>query len=220
MAELKLAAKPRTLTGRKVKRIRAEGWVPVIIYGQGQEPIPAQVPSLEFEKLLRSGATAQLVELEVEGVGRKNVLVREVQRHPVRHNLLHADFYAVSMREKQEVTVPVVAVGEVKGLGADAVLVQAMDHVEIEALPANIPAQIEVDVTNLTPEHPITVADLPELPGVEYLTPAEETVFSLVMSRAAAAEVGEEEAELEGVAEGGAEPEVISRGKQEEEDEE
>lgn len=215
MAELKLTAQVREVTGSKVKQLRRQGLIPVVIYGQDREPVNAQVNEIALERVLQAGGTSQLVEVELEGVGRRNILVREVQRHPVRRSLLHADFYAVSMRQKQQLAVPIIAVDS-GARPADLVLVQALDQVEIEALPADIPAHVEVDVSHLnSPEaEPITVADLPKLPGVEYLTPADEVVFSLVASRAAAAE---EEEEME--EEMGAEPEVIGRGREEEDEE-
>jgi large subunit ribosomal protein L25 len=218
MAELKLEAQRRSVTGHKVRQLRTQGWVPAVVYGRGAKPVNIQVPAPELDRILKHGGSSQLVELHIEGGGHKNVLVREVQRHPVKRNPLHADFYAVSMREKQQVTVPIVSVGTPELVSADVVLVQQLDQVELEALPAKIPAQIEVDISGMTPDKPITVGDLPKLPGIEYLTPADEPVFNMVLSRAAAAAEGEEEAEIEYGEEGAAEPEVISRGKQEEED--
>jgi large subunit ribosomal protein L25 len=215
MTTLKLEAQPRTIVGRKVKQLRRQGLVPVVIYGNKQAPENIQVDAFTFDRLLSGGAASQLLEVDIEGVGTRNVLIREVQRHPVRHSPLHADFYAVSMTEKQSVHVPVVAVGRTGALGVELVLVQAMDQVEIEALPADIPAHVEVDISRLNSAEaePITVADLPQIPGVTYLSPAEETVFSLVVTRAA---VEEEAEEVEEVVE--AEPEVIRRGKEDEDE--
>ena len=218
MSVLKLSARPRTITGRKVRRIRPKGLVPVVIYGGGDAPRNAQVEVAEFEKVLSEGGNSQLVEVDLAGED-YNVLVREVQRHPVRHNLLHADLYTVNMSETQQVSVPLVTVG-VRDFGADLVMVQSMDSVEIEALPADIPAQIEVDVARLeTPESPpITVTDLPDIPGVIYISDAEEPICSLILSRAAVSEEDmEEEAEL---VDPDVEPEVIGRGREDEEAEE
>ncbi len=218
MSVLKLSASPRTITGRKVRRIRPKGLVPVVIYGGGDAPRNAQVEVAEFEKVLSEGGNSQLVEVDLAGDD-YNVLVREVQRHPVRHNLLHADLYTVNMSETQQVSVPLVAIG-IRDFGADLVMVQSMDSVEIEALPADIPAQIEVDVARLeTPESPpISVSDLPDIPGVIYISDAEEPICSLILSRAAVSEEEmEEEAEL---VDPDVEPEVIGRGREDEEAEE
>ena len=216
MSTLTLNANARSLTGRKVRRLRPEGIIPVVIYGRGLDPQNAQVDSMEFERVLRDGGNSQLVKIHLEGQ-EHNVLVREIQRHPVRHNLLHADFYAVSMTETQHVSVPLVSVGTADA-SADVVMVQAMDHVEIEALPANIPAFIEVDVSVLEgPEsEPITVANLPNIPGVTYISDPDEPIYSLILSRAAVSQ-DEEELEDELLA-SGAEPEVIGRGRDAEEE--
>ena len=117
-------------------------------------------------------ATSQLVELTVDGGEVKNVLVRDIQRDPVRHFLMHADFYAVNMLQKQIVTVPIQGFGEPDALAAGLMMLQALDQVEIEALPAAIPAVIEVDVTSLTLEDSITVSDLPHMVGVQTHDPA------------------------------------------------
>ncbi len=218
MSVLTLSANSRSVTGRKVRRLRPEGIIPVVIYGGGDAPRNAQVEDAEFERVLRDGGNSQLVKVDLEGED-INVLVREIQRHPVRHNLLHADFYTVNMSETQQVSVPLVTVGAVT-VSADLVMVQSMDSVEIEALPADIPAAIEVDVSRLeTPENPpITVADLPTIAGVSYISDADEPICSLILSRAAISE--EEEMEEEELLDTDVEPEVIGRGREEEEEEE
>ena len=210
MSELRLEAEPRTLVGRKVRQLRTQGWVPVVVYGQAQPPTNLQVTSANLERVLHHGGMSQLVQVQVHNGGAQNILVREVQRHPVSHHLMHADFYAVNMSEMQQVHVPIVAVGRPSALSAGLMMLQPMDSVEIEALPADIPAFIEVDVSGLTDEEPLTVAHLPAVNGVTYLAHAEDAVFTLIATRAAEAD---EEAEAEMV-----EPEVISRGREEEED--
>ncbi|MXZ20272.1 MAG: 50S ribosomal protein L25 [Caldilineaceae bacterium SB0665_bin_25] len=215
MSVLTLSASSRSVTGRKVRRLRPEGIIPVVIYGGGDAPRNAQVEDAEFERVLRDGGNSQLVKVDLEGED-INVLVREIQRHPVRHNLLHADFYTVNMSETQQVSVPLVTVGAVT-VSADLVMVQSMDSVEIEALPADIPALIEVDVSRLEmPESPpITVADLPTIAGVSYISDADDPICSLILSRAAISE--EEEMEEEELLDTDVEPEVIGRGREEEE---
>lgn len=218
MSTLTLNANSRSITGRKVRRLRPQGLVPVVIYGGMDAPRNAQVDVVEFELVLRAGGNSQLVQVDLEGED-YNVLVREVQRHPVRHNLLHADFYTVSMTETQQVGVPIFTVGETI-IGADFVMVQSMDSVEIEALPGDIPAHVEVDVSRLeTPESPpVTVADLPSIPGVTYITDADEPICSLILSRAAVSE--EEEEEEAELLDTDMEPEVIGRGREDDEEEE
>jgi large subunit ribosomal protein L25 len=147
----------------------------------------------------------------VEGGGKHNVLVREVQRHPTTHSFLHVDLYAVNMREKQRTSVPLVAVGKPTAMVGGLMILQEHDVVEIEALPTDIPAHVEVDVTNLDLERPITVADLPQLPGVTYLVDEGVALISLLAPRVQ--EVTETPVEEEG-----AEPEVVGRDKDDEEE--
>ena len=205
MSELRIDAQLRDVTGHKVKHLRKQGIVPVVIYGQDRQPINAQVDSMRLDRLIQVGGT-QLIELTMTDGGLHNVLIREVQRHPVRRNPTHVDFYSVNMLVKQQVRVSVVSVGHVSGAGAGMVLLQAFSDVEIEALPADIPAHIEVDISILdgVDTTHITVADLPVMAGISYLDDPEEIVFSLVASRA------EIEADEEAAADS-VEPEIVGR---------
>ena len=207
MADLKLDAQPRTLTGRKVRQLRVQGLVPMVVYGKTQEPVNLQVSSRALETTLHKGGFSQLVQVNVEGGGSHNVLVREIQRHPVTHAFTHVDLYAVNMREKQHVSVPIVGIGKPDALVTGFMVLQALDAVEISALPSDIPPSIEVDITALDVDNPITIADLPQIPGIEYLGDPHEHVFSLMATRV-------EEVE-EVPVEGEAEPEVLPRGKEE-----
>jgi large subunit ribosomal protein L25 len=215
MADLTLDAQPRSVTGRKVRQLRAQGLVPVVVYGNNQPTVNLQVNARSLEMTLRHGGFSQLVEVNVEGGGKHNVLVREIQRHPVNHSFLHVDLYAVNMSEKQYTSVPVVSTGTPAAMVTGLTILQEHDTVEIEALPADIPASIEVDITALDLDRPITIADLPQLPGVDYLGDEHTHLFTLIAPR-----VQEEEEEEEEVVEEGAEPEVVGRGKEDEEEEE
>ena len=211
MSDLKLMADPRTLTGRKVNQLRRQGVVPVVVYGALAEPVNLQVADRELERTLHGGGASQVVTVTVSDGGVHNVLIKNVQREPVFHSLLHADFYAVNMNETQRVSVPLVATGKASGMAAGLMFFQAHELIHIEALPADIPAEIEVDVTPLTLETPIHVRDLPAAKGVAYLDDPDEVVFMLMTTRAGEAE----EESAEGAA---AEPEVVKRGKQTDEE--
>ena len=211
MSDLKLMADPRTLTGRKVNQLRRQGVVPVVVYGALAEPVNLQVADRELERTLHGGGASQVVTVTVSDGGVHNVLIKNVQREPVFHSLLHADFYAVNMNETQRVSVPLVATGKASGMAAGLMFFQAHELIHIEALPADIPAEIEVDVTPLTLETPIHVRDLPAVKGVAYLDDPDEVVFMLMTTRAGEAE----EESAEGAT---AEPEVVKRGKQPEEE--
>lgn len=213
MSELKLEAQPRTVTGRKVRQLRAQGLVPVVVYGKNTKPINLQVNARSLELTLQRGGTSQLVQVDVAGGASHNVLIRDVQRHPYNRSYTHADLYAVNMSEKQHVSIPVVGQGKPATLVTGLMVLQTLDSVMVSALPADIPASIEVDLTPLDLESPILVSNLPSVTGVEYLSDPNEHVFSLIATR------GEVEEEAEATEEA-AEPEVVARGKQDEEDEE
>lgn len=211
MSEIKLDAQPRTLTGRKVRQLRTKGLVPVVVYGNNQAPVNLQVTSRNLETALHHGAFSQLVRVNVEGGSSHNVLVREIQRHPVSHAFTHVDLYSVNMTEKQHVNVPVVGTGKPDALLTGFMVLQALEMVAIEALPADIPSSIEVDITNLDADHPITIADLPKMAGVEYLGEPTEHLFILMATRLQDVE--------EVAVESAAEPELVGKDAEDKKDE-
>ena len=211
MDDLKLVADRRELTGRKVGQLRRQGLVPVVVYGNVKQPVNLQVDIKQLERTLHAGGDTRVVEVTVNGGGLHNVLVKNVQREPVGHRLLHADFYAVNMSEKQRVTVPLVTTGKPAGMMTGVMVLKLHEAIHIEALPADIPGEIEVDISPMTMERPITIADLPKVKGVSYVDDPEEVLFNLQLTRE---EVAEEAAAAE------VEPEVVKKGKQTEEEEE
>jgi large subunit ribosomal protein L25 len=214
MSDLNLKAEQRNITGRKVSQLRREGLVPVVVYGAISAPINLQVAARDLERTLHAGGASQVVSVAVAGGSKHNVLIKSIQREPVSHSLMHADFYAINMNEKQHVSVSLVASGKASGMAAGLMFYQPHEMLRIEALPADIPAEIVMDIEALTLETPIHVRDLPVVKGVAYLDDPDEVVFSLITTRAGEAETTEEEAE-----EGEIEPEVVKRGKQSDEDE-
>jgi large subunit ribosomal protein L25 len=208
MSDLKLEAQPRELTGRKVSQLRRQGLVPVVVYGNVKQPVNLQVAERSLDRLMHAGGATQVVEVTVTDGAVHNVLVKEIHREPISHRTLHADFYAVNMLEKQHVTVPLHMVGKASGMAAGMMVFQAHEAVHVEALPADIPTAIEIDLTPLTLERHLTVADLPQLAGVSYMDDAHEILFSLIQTK-------EEVVDGEGAA---AEPEVVKKGKQTDEE--
>ena len=211
MSELKIDAQLRNVTRNKVKQLRRDGLIPVVIYGQERTPVNAQVDSTSLDRLIQAGGATQLVEVMMDKGDKLNVLIREVQRHPVRHNPIHADFYSVNMRVMQQVRIPIVSVGSLANSVGEMVLIQSLSDVEIEALPSDIPAHIEVDISVLDGEDMdrITIADLPAMASVSYLDDAEESVFSLIASHTETEAEADEEDEIE--YDESAEPEVIGQ---------
>jgi large subunit ribosomal protein L25 len=156
----KLKASVRTITGKKVKNLRKQGLLPSTIYGQGMEPISIQVVDKDLEAIFKHAGESGLVDLTVDDKVMP-ILFRNPQYHPVVGNLLHVDCFKVNLKEKITTNVPIVFIGEAPAVKEGKVLVEVLNEVEIEALPADFPEKIEVDLTKLeNVDSVITVADL------------------------------------------------------------
>ncbi len=210
-----LNVEPRAHTGSHVKQVRAQGMVPGVIYGQGKDAAPIQFKEIDLVRLLRQGAASQLLQLNGLGKNPRFVLLREVQRHPTRRSLLHADFYEVQMGVVISTEVPVHFQGESLALKAGAVLIHHLDAIEIECLPREIPESLVADLGKLeTVDDVIKVSDLPIPEGVTLLQNPDDIVVSLAISRKLAEGEAFEEEEEGGVVE----PELLSTREEEEEE--
>ncbi len=190
MADLALRAERRAVVGKKVRALRRQGLLPANLYGPGVEPTPLQVPTREAELVLRRVTPTTLLGLQVNGEGPRRVLVREVQRHPVTDALVHVEFFAVPMDEAIRAEVPIHLVGEAPAVAErGGTLVRSLDVVEVEALPADLPTRLDVDLSSLVEFHSaIHVRDIPLPRGVTMLTPGESPVVTVVPPRLEAAE--------------------------------
>ncbi len=181
--QVKLSARPRLEEGRNaVKRVRARGAVPAVIYGGTEKPANLEVDRKELARLLAHSASENiLVELEIEGAskgGNRLSMIQEVQHHPVRGDILHVDFHAVSASETIEAEVPVEPIGEAAGVKTFGGILQQLVHtLEIECLPKDLPDMIQVDVTELGVGDSLHVKDVPLPAGVTALADEELTVF-------------------------------------------
>jgi large subunit ribosomal protein L25 len=202
MARKELSVAPRQVLGKKVKQLRQAGVLPANIYGHGLDSVAVQVSAEELEKTLRASSANEVIDLKVEGEkSARPVVVHHLQRHPVNAGLLHADFYQVSLREKMRADVPLVIVGRSEAVDTySGVLVSSLEALHIEALPLDIPARIEVDITPLTElESALHVRDLALPSNIVLLTDPEVVVVKVAAPRVveeevAAAEAVEEEA--------------------------
>lgn len=166
------------------KRLRREGWVPAILYGQEMDsPLPLQVKVMDLRQMLARGERS-LINVQVSGSQQDAsypAMVKELQRHPVKGHYLHLDLYQVSLTRKVTSTSPVTILGEPVGVREfDGVLQHQLWEVDIECLPGQLPDHLEVDVSALEIGDNVTVADLQVPEGVEILTPEEEVVASVV----------------------------------------
>lgn len=177
--ELILMAEPRDIHGKKVKRLRREGKIPGVVYGPVVEgTVSVSVNDRDFNKFFMAHGHSTIFTLKWDG-GDQPVLIREVQRDPVRQDYLHIDFFAPNMNVKLRQNVAVSLSGDVDVSGG--VLQQALTELEVEALPSDLPSEITVDISSLTEIHDtVTVADIPAIDKVEIITDVESVIASII----------------------------------------
>lgn len=211
-----LAATPREKTGKGAARqARFARQVPAVIYGHGRPTQPLMVDALALEKALSGVEPAStLIELTVDGK-MSRTLIREIQRHPIRPDIIHVDFYEIHAHEKITLEVPVHLVGTPDGVrNAGGVLDQVLREVKIEVLPEHIPDRVELDVTNLKIGDSRHVRDL-TIPNAVILNGPDLTIATVVPPRAEEVAAPAPEAATEV-----AEPELIRKVREGEEGEE
>ncbi len=209
-----IEAEVREIIGKQTNQLRRDGWIPGVIYGRKASK-SVQMEQKALRRALRTVGTTQLADLSIGGKSH-TVIVREIQQHPTRGDIVHVDFLEVDMKVKLRSAAELVSIGESapeeEGLG---VVTMMLREVEIESLPDDLVAQIEVDLSAIaTPDDVIYVSDLKVPDGVEIMTDPEMVVARFTY---AAAEEEEEAVEEEEEAE---DVEVIGRGKRDDEEEE
>lgn len=210
---LELHAEERAVLGKKVRRLRHEGWLPAVLYGAARGGRPLQVRAKEAEEVVRLAGTSHLIAVRVAGEKEPiQALVRDLQRDPIRRELIHLDLYQVEMTRLITVEVPIVLVGEAPVVEQRVgILLQDTQSVEIECLPTDLIDVIEVDLSELTEvDQQITVGDLAFPPSIRVLSDPEEVVVRVSPLEAPPEE---EVVELPGV-----EPELVGRRREEEEE--
>ena len=196
------------------RRARRNGQVPVTIYGGKGETVAALAQASELAAILRSDTGRNTIfTLDVEGVGASEVMFVDRQIDPVRMRLVHADFKRLVKGEKIETTVPLRLVGEPTGVKEQAgVLEQIVRNLDIRCEPRDIPEHIDVDVTNLGVHDVLHVSDIPAIAGVEILEEPQTVIATIGVVKEEVVEAPPVEGEAP------AEPEVIGKGKKEEEE--
>ncbi len=219
MERIKLDAQIREeVRKNKVKKLRKLDFVPACLYKEGKETKNIKVDKKSLSEVLHTKAGENvIVDLLLSDEKTKNarpVMIKEVQYHPIKSEILHVDFNEISLTKSIEIKVPIVTKGDPEAVTKeDGTIEHVMWEIEVECLPTNIPEQIEVQVGELKIGDKIHVKDLSVPPGVKILSDPEQTVLSAEPPHVE--EVAEEVPE-EG--EEGTEPEVIKKGKKEEEE--
>src|SRR6267142_2958010 len=223
MAEIVISAKNRADRGKNAaRRLRREGFVPGIVYGGKGENLAVAVDPKTLQKVLRSEAGRNaILKLDIAGQGAANAILKSWQIDPIKENFLHADFYRIAMDVAIRVTVPVAVKGEARGVKVDAgILELILREIAVECLPGDIPERIEVDVSDLGINDAIRVSGLEVSGKVKVLAAPDQVIVHVVSVKeeeAPAAAVTAPVAEGEAAAAPSAEPEVIKKGKKEEE---
>lgn len=204
MAIEKFPAQRRSVVGKKVAQLRREGHLPGIVYGPVvKDTVPVVVDSRTFLRFYQAHGHATLFDLTWED-GKESVFIREVQFDPVRRTPLHVDFFAPNLRKPIRAMVPVV-LHNAQG-SSQAILTELRTDVEVEALPARIPAQIDIDVSGLEqPGDAVHVRDLVLPENVIAVTDGDEIIAHMVALAAAEEPIEEAEDAAEAEAEASAE---------------
>lgn len=178
MEDLILKSKKRDIIGKKVSQLRAQGELPVVLYGKEIKPLNLTINQKEFEKISKTAGTSTLVNLAVENEKPVKVLIQDIQFDPVKDNIIHADLYQVKMTEKLQTEIPLKFIGEslaVKDLQGN--LITNREALEVECLPDDLVSEIEVDITKLaTFDDMIHVKDILVPEKISVLTDPEEVV--------------------------------------------
>jgi large subunit ribosomal protein L25 len=220
-----LEATTRETFGKnEARRTRQAGRVPAVVYGasadagQARVATPIAVHPKALSKILHSESGANtLISLKLAG-GDAKVLIKEYQIDPVTHQILHADFYRVAMDKLLRVTIPVVTKGEPKGVKQQGGILEFIRReIEVECLPGDIPEHVEVDVSELMLHEGVRVRDLAVDPKWKAVSEAELMLVHVIMPKAEEAPAATDAAAAAPVAT--AEPEVIKKGKKDEEKE-
>lgn len=173
-----LAEKREHLTASGIKKLRKSGRLPGIVYGKQTENKMIHISASDFQRWARQQAGG-MIELKIEGEGSVNVLLEDVQRHPVTQELLHVDFQQVQTDTAVRTKIPLKLVGTPEGEKTGILQVQSA-FIEVEALPKDLPNEIEVDISTLNIGDALHVKDLEIPPNVTVISDPEESLLSIV----------------------------------------
>lgn len=194
MANVLVAKTRDDLRRSTTKQLRQTGQIPAVLYGNKTENKPVSVSESEFIKLLRVVGKNGIFSLDVDGKEKHQVLVYDFQIDPIKETYNHIDFFEVDMKSEIETSVPVRLVGEAPAERDGGIISQLLYELTVRCLPADIPEEIEVDISNLNLADTIQVSDIRDKVSVELVHEDEETIVT-VQAPTAAPEEEEEAAE-------------------------
>ena len=199
MGEVSIEVALRDGRGKQSNRkLRAAGRIPAVVYGHGNDPVALSLDPVQLERKIRASHAGMntLFDLTGEGsVSGRTVLVKSLQREPVRGGLVHADLYEISVSENIQVSVPIHLAGEAAGVVMGGVIEHVLRELEISCLPGSIPDEFVADVSSLEVGDSLHVSDLALPQGVELVTDAALSVVSVILPRATETQEAEEKQE-------------------------
>ncbi len=209
MDKIELSASTRDILGKKVRFLRRQGLTPANLYGNNIQSTALQIDTHQLKHTLGRAGKSSLIALKLDDTKRpRMVVVRDIQRNPLTGDVLHVDLYQVRMEEKMKLEVPIVLTGEAPAIRErGGILVQNMNSLDVECLPADMPRSIEVDISVLTElDQAIHINDLHVAEGITILSDPESSIVQISRSRVEAEIALEEiaaavEAEAEAVPE-------------------
>lgn len=177
MSEITLSLDERTAEGKKVAKLRNDGFVPSVVYGGTGAPLSTQSQAVETLKAVRAAGKHSPVHLTIGGK-KKLAIIKTIDMDPVKHTLRHVAFHTIKQNEKIVTEVPIVLVGEGESAAEKAglIVLQAIEKVEVRALPADLPEALEISIANLaTDEDKLTLGDIKLPKGVEFADVEQDT---------------------------------------------
>jgi len=193
--EIKLEAQIRTKENGKPKKIRSQNFIPAVLYGPSMESRNLKIKKIDFERIFALAGESSLIDLAISQKKPVKVLVKEVQKDPLKATIIHIDLYQVDMNKKITTEIPLHFIGESEAVKElSAVLVKDIDRVEVECLPGDLVSHINVDLSVLKNFHDaIKTNDLKLSAGMKLVNETNDIVVNVIEPKVEAAEVPAEE---------------------------
>jgi large subunit ribosomal protein L25 len=221
MAEIVVSAEGRTDRGKNAaRRLRVKGLIPAVVYGGKGDALSVAVDPKVLLRVLRSETGRNtILKLDLGAEGKTSAILKQWQLDPVKESFLHADFYRIAMDVALRVKVPIAVKGEARGVKTDGVILELiMRFIEVECLPGDIPERIEIDVTDLGINDSLRISNVLVNAKIKVMEEQDQVVVHVIAVKEEAAPVAGAAPAAEGEAPAGtAEPEVLKKGKKEEE---
>ena len=181
MRQVELMAQKRNAFGKGAARnLRRAGIIPGVLYGRDQDTMSVQINEQTFKRFLRANGENMLIDLNIDEYGTETVLIKELQRHPVKRSLVHADFIRISLDELVIAPVPITLVGSPPGVQEGGVMTFLLRQISVSCLPLLIPEEIQVDISEMNIGDTIRVADLDLGEEIENLEDPQSQIVSVV----------------------------------------